>query len=607
MMILTKKKKQEQEKPRNEKLLSVITPIGMCFKHNKFYLGENLCRIYSVIKLPPEVPYGWLSRLTRIPGTIVSITDLPIDQGAFVQAMSKTVSDKRSFAETTKDQLRHTQALKSAADAERIMIDIEQKSEAVSGYGIQIMVLSRDKKELKENCTRVESAINALGCKVRIISFLQKEAYMQLSPTYTDQEIINNIIERPFLLSSFTGGYPFAKSEFCDKGGYYLGKSDSGGIVLFDLWKRTKTRTNSSISIIGDAGMGKSTAIKHIIMSEIARGTKIIIIDPEGEYKAMCCSEYACGKWIDVAGGRGGIINPLQIRPAPRDDDEEEKSNVGDLAIHLKTLQTFFSLYLPSLNDKHKAVLERVLIELYNSFNIDWNTDISKLKNTAYPTISDLHTLIKRKKQTEEEHTEIYSDLELFLSSAAEGADRGLWNGYTSIEADNKCICLDTKAVTSMGGGVLAAQYFNILSWCWQEMSKNKTERVMLIADECWMMIDPKCPQSLEFMRNAEKRSRKYEGSVVVATQQIVDFLDPQIKLYGQAVLDLPSIKLIFGMNGQGFKEVKNIFSLNNAQSRIIEAQQRGVALMCAGAEKFRIRFDLSPERLKMFGTGGGR
>lgn len=607
MMIMTKNKKREQEKPRNEKLLAEITPIGIRFQHNKFYLGEYVCCIYNIIKFPINPPYGWLSRLTRIPGTIVSIVDLPINQGAFIQAMNKTISEKRSLAETTKNQLERTQALKTADDAEYIMTKMSQESEAVSGLGVEIMALSRDEKELKTICVRIESTVNALGGKVRNVGFYQKEGYMHLSPTYTDQEKINHINERAVPVTSFTSGYPFAKSEFCDYGGYYLGKSDSGGIVLFDLWKRTKTRTNSSVSIIGNAGMGKSTAIKHIIMSEIARGTKIIIIDPEGEYKEICCSEYVSGKWIDVAGGRGGIINPLQVRPAPRDDDEAEKSNVGDLAIHLKTLQTFFSLYLPSLNDKHKALLEKALIELYNSFDISWDTDITRLKNTDFPTLSDLHTLIKRKRQTEEEHKEIYSDLELFLSSAAEGADRGLWNGYTSIEADSKCICLDTKAVTSMGGSVLAAQYFNILSWCWQEMSKNKTERVMLIADECWMMIDPKCPQSLEFMRNAEKRSRKYEGSVVVATQQIVDFLDHQIELYGRSVLDLPSIKLIFGMNGQDFKEVKQIFSLNNAQGRIIEAQQRGVALMCAGAEKFRIRFDLSSERLKMFGTGGGR
>ncbi len=286
---------------------------------------------------------------------------------------------------------------------------------------------------------------------------------------------------------------------------------------------------------------------------------------------------------------------------------EEVNDAIGDMAIHLKTLQTFFSLYLPSLTDKHKAIMEKSLIELYGKFNIGWKTDITTLKNTDFPIMSDLYELIKEKGETEEDHKEIYKDLELYLYSAAKGADRGLWNGHTSIDSDSKCICLDTKSVTSMGGGVLAAQYFNILSWCWQEISKNQTERVMLIADECWMMIDPACPQSMIFLRNAEKRARKYEGSVVVSTQQIVDFLDPHIKLYGQTVLDTPSIKLIFGMSGQGFKEVKNIFSLNNAQSRLIESQIRGTALMCVGSEKFRINFDFSEERLKMFGTGGGR
>ncbi len=608
-ILKTKKRKEREEieRNRNHELLATITPIGIKFDINKFYLGENLCRIYSLIGYPSEPSIGWLSSLTNIPDTIVSITSIPIDQGNFIQAMKKAVSEYNSVAAATKDPLEQARKLKAADDAHKIMIDIDRKNEAIAGYGLQIMVLGREKEEFEKKCARVESAANALGCTVRILAHLQKEGYMHLSPTYPDQAEVNDVIERPLPISAFTGGYPFAKSEICDSGGYYLGKSDSGGIILFDLWKRTDTRTNSSITIMGDSGMGKSTAIKHLIMSETARGTKVIVIDPEGEYKGICCSIYTEGKWIDVAGGRGGLINPLQVRPAPRDDDEAEFSNVGDLAIHLKFLQTFFSLYLPSLTDKHKAVLEKCLIELYDIFNIGWETDISTLRNTDFPIISDLYELIKEKGETEEDHKEIYKELELYLSSAAEGADKGLWNGHTSIDSNSKCICLDTKAVTSMGGGVLAAQYFNVLSWCWQEISKNQKERVMLIADECWMMIDPSCPQSMVFLRNAEKRARKYEGSVVVSTQQIVDFLDPQIKLYGQTVLDTPSIKLIFGMSGQGFKEVKNVFSLNNAQSRLIESQIRGTALMCVGSEKFRIKFDFSEERLKMFGTGGGR
>lgn len=603
----SKQKSENNGTVRNRGLLSAITPIGIEFGRNEFTLGENFCRIYSVIKYPPETTLCWLSKLTGIPGTIVSISVTPINNGDFVNTMSKTISEYRGAAESTKDQLERSRKTKAADDAEKIMKQIDQENGNVSGFGLQIMVLSRDRDDFTEKCSRIESAANAIGCRVRILSNLQKDAYKHLSPTYPQQQLINEIIERPFLLSTFTGGYPYAESGFCDPTGYYLGKNSSGGIVLFDLWERSQNRTNSNITIVGDSGMGKSTALKHIVLSEIARGTKVIIIDPEGEYKEICSSDYVKGKWIDVAGGRGGVINPLQVRPAPRDDNEEEQSNVGDLAIHLKTLQTFFTLYLPSLTDMHKALLEKALIELYAKFGITWDSDLSRLKNSDYPTISDLHSLIQKKKETEKNKYDIYDELEMLLNSAANGADKGLWDGYTSIDSEHKCICLDTKAVTSMGNNVLSAQYFNILSWCWQEMSKNKTERTMLIADECWMLIDPSCPQSLTFLRNAEKRARKYEGSVVVSTQQIVDFLDPQVKLYGQPVLDMPSIKFIFGMAGKGLEEAKNTFDLNTAQVELVGSQIRGIALMSVGAQKSKIQFSLSDERLAMFGKGGGR
>lgn len=57
----------------------------------------------------------------------------------------------------------------------------------------------------------------------------------------------------------------------------------------------------------------------------------------------MCLNPLFEGSWIDVAGGRGGLINPLQIRPVPPDVDDNsdpvKKDSIGDLAVHLKTLQ----------------------------------------------------------------------------------------------------------------------------------------------------------------------------------------------------------------------------------------------------------------------------
>ncbi len=135
---------------RNRGLLSAITPIGIEFNKNEFALGENYCRIYSVIKYPPEVSIGWLSRLTGIPGTIVSISVTPIDNADFSNTISRTVSEYRAAAESTKDQLERSRKIKAADDAEKIMKQIDQDNGNASGFGLQIMVLSRDKEDFTD-------------------------------------------------------------------------------------------------------------------------------------------------------------------------------------------------------------------------------------------------------------------------------------------------------------------------------------------------------------------------------------------------------------------------------------------------------------------------
>ena len=41
--------------------------------------------------------------------------------------------------------------------------------------------------------------------------------------------------------------------------------------------------------------------------------------------------------------------------------------------------------------------------------------------------------------------------------------------------------------------------------------SKNRQEKVMLVADEAYLLIDKNCLQSIAFLRNVAKRCRKYE------------------------------------------------------------------------------------------------
>ena len=262
---------------------------------------------------------------------------------------------------------------KAADDQEKIMAKMDQNGEVMGKWNTTIMVLSRDKEDYNSRCDRVKNVASILGCKIRVLSNLQREGYQQISPTYPQIKRIQETSSRYFPVSTFVGGFPFSSGGFNDGKGFYLGKNSSGGLILLDLWKRGSSRTNSNITIVGGSGSGKSTAIKHIIASEYARGTKIIVIDPESEYKDMCYNPLFEGNWIDVAGGKGGLINPLQIRPVPPDTDDEnaepqENDSIGDLAIHLKTLQTFFRLYIPSMDDRLRALLDQALVELYHKF-----------------------------------------------------------------------------------------------------------------------------------------------------------------------------------------------------------------------------------------------
>lgn len=604
-------KNQAIEVPVNSALQANITPIGIDFEMNRLRLGENYCCIFAITDYPSECDYGWYSRLTNIPGTTVSINYEPIDNSAAVAEISKKIRMYRGQAAGTKDPRERQRCQKAADDQEKIMYKMDQNGEVMGRFSTTIMVLSRDKEDFNSRCDRVKNTASVLGCKIRILANLQKEGYQQISPTYPQIKRVQEISSRIFPISTFVGGFPFSSDSFNDNSGFYLGKNSNDGLIMLDIWKRDQSRVNSSITIVGGSGSGKSTAIKHIIASEYARGTKIIVIDPEGEYKDMCLNPLFEGDWIDVAGGRGGLINPLQIRPVPPDVDDNsdpvKKDSIGDLAVHLKTLQTFFRLYIPSMDDRLRAILDQSLVELYFSFGITWETDVSGMKAERFPILSDLYKLISCKSESGGRNAECYADLKTYLEGAANGADHLLWNGYTTINPTSGFIVLDTKSLIQMSGTVLAAQYFNVLSWCWEQITRDRKERIMLIADECWTMIDPRCPQSLEFLKNAEKRARKYEGSIVVGTQSTNDFLDPEVKFYGQSVLDLPTYKLLFSMDGQSLKEATELFDLNDSQTELISSGQRGRALMKVGRQAAKVRFVLSDERLEMFGRGGGR
>jgi hypothetical protein len=611
-------KKRIEEISVNKALLNLITPIGLEFTRCAIRIGENAARVYAIIKYAGKPTLEWLSEITNLPGTVVSISFSPIEAGILIEALKSSIAASGRRKETTKDVLLKQRAVTAEKDAEDLLRRIDQDGEAVGLLSILIMPLAVEDPDFKKICKRVESKVASLNCKVRNLGGMQINGLKQVSPSYTLDPEVLDIAERVVPLSTFIGGFPFASSGFSDGSGMYFARDKAGGLVIIDSWIRGGDRTNSNWVFTGVPGVGKSTVIKHILISEYMSGTKVIIIDPESEYRDL--TRNLGGSHINAAGGRGGIINPFQVRPVPRveddDDDGDEETlytdegqGMGDLAMYLKTLEIFFRLYLPSLGDMEIAVLKKSLIEVYSNFGITWETDARSLKNTDFPVASDIYAHLQQQAEAGGDDSKLCKNLALLLYDMAHGADSFLFCGHTSVDTSAQCLCFDTLELQNMSENVKRAQYFNLLSLGWELMSRDRTERVLLVADEAYLMVDPQVPQSLVFLRNCSKRARKYEAALAVVFHSVVDVLAPEVKMYGQALLDLPCYKILMGTDGKNLKETADLYSLTEAEIELLEAKKRGHALFIAGNKRLHVNFDrnIPAYKLDLMGSGGGR
>lgn len=563
----------------NYELIDLITPVGgMKFDRNKIYLGDRFSKIYTIVHYPSNVEMGWLGELVSNVGAIFSINIEPTDNTELIDSIDSRIRDASGLAKLAKNESTRQLREMEVKEASEIISRMINNNEVVSYLTIYILVTAEEEKELNKKCKEVEREIRKNKLKFRpLTNYLLMSGYKAVAPFFTIQTELSEYFKRNILTSSFTGGFLFNTNTFIDIGGYYLGVNQKGGIIIFNLWSRNSSRGNSNMVVVGSSGSGKSMAVKHLIYNELPT-TKILVIDPEDEYSYLC--KNLGGKIIDCSGGdNGGILNPLQVRI---DRDDENGSN--SLSLHFQFLKTFFEILYPSLTEIEFATLDLIVEELYYKFNINKNTDISKLKNTDFPIMQDLYYYIEEKNN--KEPSEVYKKILSLIRPISIGQSSGIWNGHTNIDIDTKITVFNTSSMHKFQIQYKRAQYYNIMSYSWDILSQDINEQTMLIADECHVLVDPNIVQTLEYVRNISKRARKYNSSIVVITQSIEDFLNEKIRLYGQSLLANATYKMFFKCDGQDLKDIQETFNLTNKEAKLIYNANTGECLLVAGIRK---------------------
>lgn len=521
---------------------------------------------------------GWMAKLTENTGAIFSINIEPTDNTELIENLDARVRDASSLSKIAKNesvkQMREAE-VKEASDIISRMIN---NNEVVSYLTIYICVSAQEEKDLLSKCSEVEREVQKLKLKIRpITNYLLTSGFKAVAPFFTIQADLTEYFKRNILTSSFTGGFLFNTNTFIDEKGFYFGINQNGGIIIFNIWHKDADRTNSNMLVVGSSGAGKSLSVKHLIYNELP-SSKILIIDSEDEYTYL--AKNLKGKIVNCGGSNTGhILNPLQIR-ASKDDEED----MNAMAIHFQFLHTFFEILFPSLTDIEFSMLDIVLEELYTKFGITQDTNLLELENTDFPRLEDLYYLLEEK--NDKEYKDEYVKLLSLLRPISIGQASTIWNGYTDITIDTRLTVFNTKNMQEFQVQYKRAQYYNIMSYSWEILSKNKDERDILIADECHILIDPNIPQTLEYLRNISKRARKYNSSIIVISQSLEDWLNEKIRLYGQSLLANSTYKMFFKMDGQDLRDVVKTFGLTKKEENLIYNAKKGECLLTAGTRK---------------------
>lgn len=579
-----------KKKETNYELIDLITPVGgLEFERNKIYFGNRFCKVYTIVHYPSNVEMKWLGNLVNNIGAIFSINIEPTDNTELIDDLDSRIRDASGLAKIAKNESSRQLKEKEIEEASEIINRMIENNEVVSYLTIYILVSAEDEEELKRKCKEVEMEVQRQKLKIRnLTNYLLMDGFKAVAPFFTIQTDLSKNFKRNILTSTFTGGFLFNTETFIDQEGYYWGISQNGGIIIFNIWKQDLGRGNSNMIVVGSSGSGKSMSVKHMIINELPT-TKQLIIDPENEYAYLC--KNLKGK-IVACDGEGGVLNPLQVR------NNRDDSGKNALSLHFQFLQTFFQILYPSLTEIEFSKLDLVFEELYKKFGIDNNTDISKLKNTDFPILEDLYFLIEKKNKKNQD--EILEKLLALIRPICIGQASNIWNGYTNIEVDTRLTVFNTSTMQKFQIQYKRAQYYNILSFAWDILSKDVKERTMLIADECHILVDPNIPQTLEYVRYISKMARKHNSSIVVVTQSIEDFLNEKIRLYGQSLLTNSTYKMFFKTDGKDLKDIVTTFKLTEQEEKMLLNANVGECLFMAGIRKIYIMFKLFQYELEM-------
>lgn len=565
--------------------------------HSKYFKSNNkYFSIQSISELPLELPPYWANVFFNSDSNIVWNIEKMSDK-----EKEKILNKAHNILSLNQSDETRNILLKRKAEFEQQalenVVDVAASGQNIF-YSTFLFVNCANSKEdldtLEYTNKNLIKSINAIPFSLRF-----KQLFAYLSIFFRQNDNLKEYIEMPS--NNIAWGFPFTMREFNDNNYNALGLSYYDNTPLFfDQFHQKGVRKNSNLFILGTSGSGKTTITKKLITYNISLGNSVIILDPQNEYWKIGQKLGANVIHLDSSGQ--SIFNPLQIRKVFNPSANDKISNSDLIALNLAKLETFFQIVFPNINNTSLIAIITCLKKLYDSIGFyQQELDISKLENSEYPIISDLIKVIK-----ESEFSYLSSiEKEIIIANFEANFDQSsilgrMFNGHSNTKDLNSNFTIfNVAALMNLEKRVYQAAFFLALSFIQGQISDfyhKNDKKIMLIVDEGHKFIDETNLFALNFLFDTVKTIRKYNGALVITTQNPGDFaISGEAARKSEAIIENCQYSIFFNLKSKDIEKIdllyRNVGGLSDEEKNFINLAQIGEFLLTVNTvDRFKLR-----------------
>ena len=599
---------EQAEAFRTKEFFDMIAPGIVKFMPDHYIVGDSYRCVWVVREYPPTTDtQAILAQLADRTGVTLHMYHRLVDH-AEEHKIIQNANRRNKLMSTGNDVAEVIQAEGNLQDVVLLLAELRQNKEPLLHCSVFLELKAKSLEDLKDLQQDVSMELTRAKITVDKLTLRQQEGFRSVLPVGSNQFGVQ--YERVLPASSVANLYPFNFSGKTDPHGIYIGRDKFGTNILADFDRRSEDKTNSNILILGNSGQGKSYLMKLLLTNLREAGKRIITLDAEAEYEDLTSALGGC--YIDFMSGQY-IINPLEPKawsdgsvdadgPAP-----EAFRRVTRLSQHVAFLKDFFRAY-KDFNDAQIDTIEILLMKLYARFGITDSTDYGQKRPQDFPTMEDFYKLCEEEYNTyDKQRKYLYTERQLRevclgVHSMCVGAESKYFNGHTNI-VDDRFLCFGVKGLMDTNKRLKDAMLFNILAYMSNELlGKGNTAASI---DELYLFLTNMT--AIEYIRNACKRVRKKDSAIIMASQNIEDFLIPSIREFTKPLFSIPTHHFLFNPGSINPKEYMDALQVEPSEFELIKYPERGSCLYRCGNERYLLQVIAPEHKAALFGTAGGQ